>query len=295
MRNIVKLDTSVWRRRGHARGRCVCAISTMLISVVVISCGKFDFGRARDGAATDARSGVPFDASIDVEPDACVAGLSANQTSGPVLVQHASAFKIWPDGAPPGTSLSLALPCPTTPGNLLIVTGGNTAGALTTVAGAGVPVWKHAATSDMYNNAELWYVVAPSVPTVESVQISSDGTETDPAVLRMILMEWSGLAVADPDVLEGHGAGSGRTGTMASAAPIMPQSKDLLVFDIAVDNSNFDSPMGWTFIDEATAPGNSTERAWYLIAAGAGPQQPVVMVQNGHPWDAVIAAFKIVP
>jgi hypothetical protein len=212
-----------------------------------------------------------------------------------VLVQKVSAVKTGITGGPPGTSLSVALLCPVSPGNLLIVTGGDTAGALTTVAGAGVPMWKHAVTSDMNNNAEIWFTVVPTGSIDESVQISSGGTQTDPPILRMILSEWSGLAVTDPDLLDGVGSGSGRTSMVASASPITPKNTDLLVFDIAVDSSSFGAPMDWMFIDEASVPGDSTERAWHQIASSGAPQQPMVTVQSGHAWDAVIAAFKVAP
>jgi hypothetical protein len=70
----------------------------------------------------------------------------------------------------------------------------------------------------------------------------------------------------------------------------------LLVFDVAVDTPSFGSPPPtWTPIDEVTVPGDSTERAWFQIATGSGQQQPMVMVQSGHQWDAVIAAFKVAP
>jgi hypothetical protein len=91
------------------------------------------------------------------------------------------------------------------------------------------------------------------------------------------------------------GSGSGRTGTMASASPITPKNTDLLVFDIAVDSSSFVAPMDWKLIDEASVPGDSTERAWYQIASSGAPQLPMVTVQSGHAWDAVIAAFKVAP
>jgi len=285
----MKLDTPVlpcFRRIGYRRFVLMFG-AAVLASLSAMSCGHFDFGTFSPGVPADAppdSGGIVPDA--DPPPD-------GGRPAGPTLVQHMTGNMVL-SNAPWTVPLVVTLPHPTSPGNLLILTGADTAGTITTVAGAGV-TWKNAIVSDMFNNAEIWYGVAP--PGFDGVvKISSDAVpqSSNDAAFRMILMEWSGLATS-PDLLDVAGKGAGNSGSTASAMQITTANAiDLLVFDVSVDTPVFGPLPDWSLIDTVTIPGNSTERAWYLVTSSPGSFHPMVP-ENGTQWDTAVAAFKAAP
>ena len=273
----MKLDMRVsnCRRRSERCGMHAIGVAAALVSLSAAACGDVDFGEDQPDAGSSADAGAP----------------------GPKLVQSNSGKVVLKRNLP--VSALVVTLGPTHPGNLLIVTVADTGGGTEPVH-AGV-MYSCPVSSIMYNNAGFCF---GAIPDGFDGRVQLDPTRFpdngDEEALRMIVMEWSGLAAvpADPrELTDGTGSASGMTAVASAtttATTATSSAPDLLLFDVSADQPfPADAPPGWTNIATVTAEQNSTENAWYKVTSASGLQGASVSVQGSTQWDAVIAAFKI--
>lgn len=281
---------AVVQRAGLAAG--------VIVGLSATSCGSVDFGTP---------SGGPNDAAV---PDA--GQLDAKLSAGPTLVQikHGTQALI---GTP--ASVTVQLDPQPVPGDLLILTVADSAGAVspTRLTGKGLTWALPPVQSPDYTSAEIWYSVVPDgfdgMLMLSPDPAGGGGSVNDKQYLRMVAMEWRGLATGG-DPLDGAGKQSSRitdgSGAGSASLSISPKqsgglsANDLLLFDVSTDTDtpDFGMPLGWAPIDSAVptivAGPESAEQVWYRIGATTADATPTAIV-HGTKWDAVVAAFKVGP
>jgi hypothetical protein len=176
----------------------------------------------------------------------------------------------------------------TTAGNVLVMVGGNSTGALTGVSGGGVGTWTKATSSLTHNEVEIWYGAVDVATNTSTTPVTA--TASAAGGMYMSVTEWNGLSLTiDKTAAQG--------GTTSPASPpsittTNASSNDLVLFGVADNSGNtYGTPSGgtWTALSpQITTP--VAQSVWYQIAA-AGTFSPTV-TETAHSWDAVIAALK---
>jgi len=273
------------RRSPHVidhRGRWSCAVSVIVrvaLAGSIVACGRMGFDDTAGGASDLADAGPDAPAGpSDSAPD------RPGSTTQPVLVQQKTG------SAPNVTTLSLELG-QTSAGDLLVMIGANTLGALTSVTGGGVTSWSMAAGSDDYSNTEIWYGVVAAAAAKPRIVIKCDTT----GYFRMNVTEWSGLVSSQDEVLDQASARSGSSSPALAGAFTTTHVAELVLLGVSdYAPSSLGAPTGgaWSAMTSITVPGNYIQGSWYQVAA-PGSVSPTV--QTSHDWAAAIAAFQVAP
>lgn len=201
----------------------------------------------------------------------------------PALVQQAIASADRSDNP-----LTATLPAAPRAGDLLVMVGADSRGALASVTGGGVATWTRATRSLANVNIEIWYGISDGSSAAVTITYPAFN---DP--LWQVVTEWSGMAATN--VFDAASAMSG-TASPASAGGAALTRRELAVFGVAdLTPNTFGAPSDGTWTALMPVSSSSTvQQAWFLVAQSAGSVAPAVS-ETDHSWDAAIASFHAAP
>ena len=197
----------------------------------------------------------------------------------PAFVQQAIASA--DDSNSPVVATLAAMPVS---GDLLVVIGGDSHGALTSVTGGGVATWTRATRSLANVNIEIWYGITDGSAAAVTVAYPANNNP-----IWQLVTEWS--AMASTNVLDAAMSMSGESSpATAGAAGVGP--RELALFAVAdLTPNTFGTPAQgtWTALMPVSSS-STTQQVWYAIATTPGSLAPSVP-ETANSWDAAIASF----
>ncbi|MCU1429842.1 MAG: metallophosphoesterase [Actinomycetia bacterium] len=191
------------------------------------------------------------------------------------------------------SSLTVTLPAPSTPGDLLVLSASLYTGLSKQITAVtdGTNTWKKVgafAVSGANSDGEMWY--ASNAGSVSSVTI----TTTAPAV-ALSLQEFAGVAATAP--LDGS-TGSANTGTAASSGAVTPTAANDLAVGFVAGHANAQTignlPAGYSTQAQqnTTSPNTSTVVTGYQALKSANAQSFGGSFPAAMYWSAGVALFK---